>query len=763
MYYDTGMSSHKNKILAIGGGKGGVGKSYVSANLAIALAQAGRQTYIVDLDLGGANLHTLFGLKTTDRGIGDFIYHPTSPQLADYAVATGVDNLKLISGNGFIPGIANLEFQRKLRVIKALGQMSADYVVLDLGAGTNYNVIDFFTITQSGIIVTMHEPTAILNGYEFLKNVVFRIYAREFRNKPDVLETIERFKTSTESFAGGTAEALMKAVGALDAEAETAMRRLHADFRPAFIVNMSRADTRDFTRHLEDICREYLSVRVQSLGSIPYDLDVQRCCQHMRPYLLEHSATKIASLLRGIAMECTKANWLDADKTEKIEDTMGEDPAGMPLDKARSDSQLSSLLGSFIQESTAVTGGLGTAGVPVEAAPTEAPGAPAAPSPAAPPAEAEPDTASVLAHAAATAEVGLEFTLIPHTPPIRLPIEPRMRPDAEFPRFAPLTEEAAKGGMFGKLLGGFKASGATSTLRQEFETLRQALHAKDVMLTMKSLAERGARAQADGREWIRTGLMLVSARRYALAQQAFEYALACTPADETAINNLAASLMAMGKTGQALSHLSQAAERHRQNAFLRFNLGLAQMALKQHAEAAAQFVQVRGLNLSDRESFPAEFLEGYCRYRQHDYVTAESVYRGVVKKEWGDAYAQFNWALAKMQCGTFDQAIQTLTELIASSPEDFEALAARGLSYWKCQKHDQAINDYTKVLRLEPGNIAFYTARAAMACHAGRLDLAIADLQKIVRLAPRNETFQRLFEKIRRELERQQMAKGAPA
>ncbi|MFH0880731.1 MAG: P-loop NTPase, partial [Lentisphaerota bacterium] len=123
------------RILAVGGGKGGVGKSFVTAGLATSLAERGQETTLIDLDLGAANLHTVFGIKTASRGIGDFIYAPTSGNLADYSVETSMPKLRLISGNGFIPGIANLTYAQKIRILKAISRLNCDYVILDLGAG----------------------------------------------------------------------------------------------------------------------------------------------------------------------------------------------------------------------------------------------------------------------------------------------------------------------------------------------------------------------------------------------------------------------------------------------------------------------------------------------------------------------------------------------------------------------------------------------------------------------------------------------------
>jgi len=734
----------KTRILAIGGGKGGVGKSYISASLAIALAQLGKQTVIVDMDLGGANLHTLFGLKTTSRGIGDFIYTPTSPNLIDYVVDPGIPHLKLISGNGFIPGIANMEYFRKVRVVKALSQIEADYVVLDLGAGTSFNVIDFFTITQSGIIVTMHEPTAILNGYEFLKNVVFRMYSREFKDKPAITALIDRFKTAGETFAGGTLEALFKAVGEKDPAAEQQMRALHAHFHPAFIVNMCRADSRDFTRNLEEICRTYLSLKILSMGSVPHDPDVQRACLNMRPFMLDCPNSKAASAIRALAMECVKGPWMDAAQALHMDEYKTPDPLASISEKQaaapagasdaggakRTDAELNSLLMNFITESSALTAAKLPAPAPSATAPSRG--------------------HSVIEDLVGMDQqvgVGLELVLAESGPVIRIPVSPRLRPNVDQPFFMPLNESGG-GGLLKRLFGGGPAGSAVAA---EFEHLRSSSHMKEVGEDLNLLASKAGRTPAESREWIKTGLEFVTAHRMPLARKCFDMARQCAPDDEIALNNYAAGLMSMGALGQARDVLDNGLVQHRQSACLRFNLGLAHLAQKQYKEAASCFVRVRSMALGNA-TFPADFLEGYCLYMQKNFTGAETMFRSIVSKDSGDAYVQFNWALAAIQVGQVESAVPSLSLIINDSPGDSEATAARAVALWRADNKTQSLVDLGKAIILDPANIAFLTAHAAMAYQVGRLDVAIADLQRVTRLVPKNETFQRLFSSIRSEL-----------
>src|SRR5262245_30576797 len=87
----------ERQIWSIGGGKGGIGKSLLTASLGWQLAQLGKRVLMVDADLGGANLHTCLGIPNPERTLGDFIRRQVA-KIEDIAVETGVSGLRLISG-----------------------------------------------------------------------------------------------------------------------------------------------------------------------------------------------------------------------------------------------------------------------------------------------------------------------------------------------------------------------------------------------------------------------------------------------------------------------------------------------------------------------------------------------------------------------------------------------------------------------------------------------------------------------------------------
>lgn len=124
------------RVIAVGGGKGGIGKSLLSANLGIALARRGARVVLVDLDLGGANLHTCLGVGQPKVTLSDFIDRKVQ-NLEDVLVPTPFERLSLVSGAMDGLDAANPRHAQKSKLIRNLRLLDVDYVLLDLGAGTD--------------------------------------------------------------------------------------------------------------------------------------------------------------------------------------------------------------------------------------------------------------------------------------------------------------------------------------------------------------------------------------------------------------------------------------------------------------------------------------------------------------------------------------------------------------------------------------------------------------------------------------------------
>ena len=161
-------------LISVASGKGGVGKSVVSANLALALAKRGRQVILADLDVGGADAHIMFGELNPSVTLTDFLNKRVN-QLIDAAIPiTMHPNLRLIAGTGDTLATANMAYARKKRLMKQFRELESDIVVLDIGAGTNFHALDFFLMADIHVAVATPEPTSVLDLYRFIKLAAIR-------------------------------------------------------------------------------------------------------------------------------------------------------------------------------------------------------------------------------------------------------------------------------------------------------------------------------------------------------------------------------------------------------------------------------------------------------------------------------------------------------------------------------------------------------------------------------------------------------------
>ena len=178
-------------VWAFGGGKGGVGKSLVCSAVATELARSGRRVVLLDADLGAANLHTLLGVVHPSATLDDF-WSGRVANLEDVLVPTPIEGLTLISGAATILRAASPRRREKRRLLEAFFDLPADAYLIDLGAGTQDNTLDFFNIASEGVIVTGTEPTSIQNAYGFIKATLFRALERLFLRQPEARRLVER-------------------------------------------------------------------------------------------------------------------------------------------------------------------------------------------------------------------------------------------------------------------------------------------------------------------------------------------------------------------------------------------------------------------------------------------------------------------------------------------------------------------------------------------------------------------------------------------
>jgi len=287
------------QVWAIGGGKGGIGKSLMTANVGITLAQMGKRVCVIDADLGGANLHSCLGVTQTAATLDLFVTRQ-SEELQELAVPTSVPNLSLISGAGHVLGAANPKYQTKMRLIRKIRAMDFDHVILDLGAGTGFNTLNLFLSGDLGVLMCLPEPTSLDNLYRFIKAAFFR-RLRDLDRTLHVSELVQAAMAGNDAGAVSTPQALFERIKRLEPERGAALHEAMRQFTPKLVVNQVRSSAdADIGQHVALAARNYFGLDVQSVGYLQYDDSVWRAVRKRRAFLLEYPVSTMADSLRGI-------------------------------------------------------------------------------------------------------------------------------------------------------------------------------------------------------------------------------------------------------------------------------------------------------------------------------------------------------------------------------------------------------------------------------------------------------------------------------
>ncbi len=275
------------RVWAVAGGKGGTGKTVISANIGIGLASLNHRVILVDADLGGPNLHTCLNIKRPNFTLNDFL-NKKVPDLDSILLDTPNNNLKLISGGTEILGLANIQYQKKLKLIRHLEKLDAEFIIVDLGAGTSFNTIDFFNLSNEGILICNPEPNAKLDTYSFLKNVVWRKMSEITKNNGILKEVISRTNYVQENKVFEVSK-LLELIKNEDEECFNTLEKVLKNFRPKLIMNKIRRKSQIAEAYqLVSLAKDYLRVDVEYVGHIDVDQHVIDATEKLMPFFLKY-------------------------------------------------------------------------------------------------------------------------------------------------------------------------------------------------------------------------------------------------------------------------------------------------------------------------------------------------------------------------------------------------------------------------------------------------------------------------------------------
>lgn len=248
----------KTRIIAVTSGKGGVGKTNISTNMAIAYAKMGKNVIVIDADLGLANVNVMMNIIPKFN-----LYHVMKKQkkMSDIIIDTEY-GIKFVAGASGFSKIANMEEAERADFIKELYTLAeADIIIIDTSAGVSKNVLSFVAAADEVVIVTTSEPTAITDAYGIIK-----IIATEVENY---------------------------------------------DLNLKMVVNRvnSALEGKKIAERMIQIVAQFLNLKVEYLGFIYNDPAVEQAVLKQKPFFISAPKSKAASCLRHIVAKLEKTDY----------------------------------------------------------------------------------------------------------------------------------------------------------------------------------------------------------------------------------------------------------------------------------------------------------------------------------------------------------------------------------------------------------------------------------------------------------------------
>ncbi|MCI5884150.1 MAG: MinD/ParA family protein [Eubacterium sp.] len=241
------------KVITVTSGKGGVGKSSISVNLAIQLSRMGKRVVIFDADFGLANIEIMLGLHPKFN-LADMMYRGKS--LNDI-IMYGPENVGFISGGSGIQELANLSREQVITLIQKLNELDdyADVIIVDTGAGISDTVLEFVAASEEVLLVATPEPTSITDAYALLKTLNKKA---SYRPEKTVVKMIAN--------------------------------QVHGN-----------RDAKELFEKLGLVVSKFLDIEVEYLGSVPYDHNMQKAIMKQSPISILDPLSNTARALNKIA------------------------------------------------------------------------------------------------------------------------------------------------------------------------------------------------------------------------------------------------------------------------------------------------------------------------------------------------------------------------------------------------------------------------------------------------------------------------------
>ena len=294
------------QIWPIGSGKGGVGKTILTANLGILLSRMNKKIVVLDADLGASNLHTALGIPYITKTLNNFLTG-TAQALPDTALETPIPGLNLIGGGRQLPAYPGYQEQLVGRILSGIPLLQADILLIDLGGGIQASVLDLFLLSDRAIVVMTNDPASAQNTYHLLKMAVYRKILKTFPNNPLISFMVHSATHPKSRQRINSVPELIEKISHVDHHYADLILKTLQDFSPQIIMNMvNHEDDHRSADVVTNVSRKFLGISPELLGIMEYHPGIKESTMNLRPFTLDSDNLKATEQLNLIAHRLTE-------------------------------------------------------------------------------------------------------------------------------------------------------------------------------------------------------------------------------------------------------------------------------------------------------------------------------------------------------------------------------------------------------------------------------------------------------------------------
>jgi len=298
---DHGVAKKKPAVIALAGGEGGVGKSVLSLLIALELCKKGHGTVLVNTDFAVAGILRRLIQKNPERNLHRFLEGRTR-NMNELVLPTRINHLRVLTAGSHIASYHRILLSLKQKLAQDLRRLQADYVVLDLGAGSTYGPMDFFLSAEYPLLLATTAKQTLLDAYGLLRVALVRNLHKNAHQWPEWYRQLQRCGDLGQGPLL-TVPAFLHTMAKSEPHLSEQIAAQTAQFRPALIVNKcSKKENLERADLLPVLVGQVLNIRLRKWGTISYDPQVDRAVQNENLSLLTRGSISVTEV-SGLVMK----------------------------------------------------------------------------------------------------------------------------------------------------------------------------------------------------------------------------------------------------------------------------------------------------------------------------------------------------------------------------------------------------------------------------------------------------------------------------